>query len=193
MDLAFEMAREALAAGEVPVGCVIVHGESVVARGRNATNATKNATRHAEVEAIDALVAQEGRDRALAILSQSTLFVTVEPCVMCAAVLRLAGLTRVVYGCGNERFGGCGSVLPIATVCRTIPLLTHITQLLGNVQAGLDAPFALPLQCVAGEQAEQAVELLRAFYVQENNNAPDPKRKSGREAKPVVRASQSSA
>ena len=116
MEAAFAMAQEALDVGEVAVGCVVACGGDVIARGRNATNQTKTGTRHAEIEAIDALVAQHGHERAKELLRASDLYVTVEPCIMCAAALRLVGVRRVFFGCINERFGGCGSVLPIATV-----------------------------------------------------------------------------
>ena len=116
MEAAFAMAHEALEVGEVAVGCVVVRGREIIARGRNATNATKNGTRHAELEAIDALVAQHGHARATELLRDIDLYVTVEPCIMCAAALRIVGIRRVFYGCVNERFGGCGSVLPAATV-----------------------------------------------------------------------------
>jgi tRNA-specific adenosine deaminase 2 len=73
------------------------------------------ATRHAELEAIDSILA----DKALTPivtkypLSETTLYVTVEPCIMCASALRQMGIKDVFYGCGNERFGGCGSVLGV--------------------------------------------------------------------------------
>jgi tRNA-specific adenosine deaminase 2 len=102
--------------GEVPVGCVIVHRGNIIAHGRNATNASLNATRHAEIEAIDRIVGEHGAAGALELLRECVLYVTVEPCVMCAAALRIVGLQSVVYGCGNERFGGCGSVLSIHEV-----------------------------------------------------------------------------
>jgi len=108
-------AEEALAAGEVPVGCVFVRDGAVVAKARNRTNELRNATRHAELEAIDTILS----DRALTPqmseypLSETTLYVTVEPCIMCASALRQMGIKYVFYGCGNERFGGCGSVLGV--------------------------------------------------------------------------------
>lgn len=77
---------------------------------------THQATRHAELEAIDAILA----DRALTPdpsdpypLADTTLYVTVEPCIMCASALRQLGIKEVYYGCDNDRFGGCGSVLGV--------------------------------------------------------------------------------
>ena len=68
------------------------------------------ATLHAELEAIDHLLPTHP-----APLSSITLYVTVEPCVMCASALRQIGIGKVVYGCGNDRFGGCGSVIDVNT------------------------------------------------------------------------------
>lgn len=101
-------AEEALHSDEVPVGCVFVKGTAAIARARNRTNEWRNATLHAELEAIDHLLPDNP-----APLSEITLYVTVEPCVMCASALRQIGIGRVVYGCGNERFGGCGSVIDV--------------------------------------------------------------------------------
>ena len=90
-----DVAVEALNAGEVPVGCVIVHGGEVIARGRNEVTETKNATRHAEFVAVDqALAWASGRDPSktreelYAIFRDCDFYVTVEPCIMCAAALR---------------------------------------------------------------------------------------------------------
>jgi tRNA-specific adenosine deaminase 2 len=110
MEAAFACAREALDAGEVPVGCVFVLDGAVVARGRNRTNETRNATRHAELEAIDALLLAAAPDRRAGLLRGATLYVTVEPCIMCAGALRHLGIARAVFGCRNDRFGGCGTV-----------------------------------------------------------------------------------
>ncbi|KAG0588702.1 hypothetical protein KC19_2G262900 [Ceratodon purpureus] len=122
MKLAFAEAKGALARLEVPVGCVIVKDGEVIGRGSNRTNETRNATRHAEMEAIDMVlclwqqsltahsdnVSTEG-------FQQCDLYVTCEPCIMCASALSLLGFRKVYYGCGNDRFGGCGSVLDIHT------------------------------------------------------------------------------
>ncbi|KAG0588701.1 hypothetical protein KC19_2G262900 [Ceratodon purpureus] len=117
-----KLAKGALARLEVPVGCVIVKDGEVIGRGSNRTNETRNATRHAEMEAIDMVlclwqqsltahsdnVSTEG-------FQQCDLYVTCEPCIMCASALSLLGFRKVYYGCGNDRFGGCGSVLDIHT------------------------------------------------------------------------------
>ncbi|XP_044780099.1 tRNA-specific adenosine deaminase 2 isoform X3 [Bubalus bubalis] len=114
-------AKDALDNTEVPVGCLMVYNNEVVGKGRNEVNQTKNlsfqATRHAEMVAIDqALDWCRRRDRSPSeVFEHTVLYVTVEPCIMCAAALRLMRIPLVVYGCQNERFGGCGSVLDIAS------------------------------------------------------------------------------
>ena len=89
-------ARAALVQGEVPVGCVLVRGERIVARGHNRANALRDATRHAELVAIDALLSrpQDGQSDAARTLEGCELFVTCEPCVMCAAAI---GMCSVVH------------------------------------------------------------------------------------------------
>ncbi|XP_062030367.1 tRNA-specific adenosine deaminase TAD2-like isoform X1 [Rosa rugosa] len=96
MELAIEQAKLALDSLEVPVGCVIVEDGKVIACGRNQTNETRNATRHAEMEAIDTLLKQ-WREKRLStsevaeIFSKCNLYVTCEPCIMCAAALSIVG------------------------------------------------------------------------------------------------------
>jgi tRNA-specific adenosine deaminase 2 len=81
------------------------------------------ATRHAELEAIDAILADPDLTppglltSGVYPLANTTLYVTVEPCIMCASALRQMGIERVFYGCANERFGGCGSVLGVNRRC----------------------------------------------------------------------------
>jgi tRNA-specific adenosine deaminase 2 len=158
METAFKLALEALDVGEVPIGCAFVDpaDNQVVAVGRNRTNETGNATRHAEIEAIDQLVAKGITD-----LSGLSLFVTVEPCIMCAAALRMLRAKQVFFGCFNERFGGCGSIMS-----------AHIMQL--KQWPILDAKPA------DKDSARRAVLLLRRFYMRENERAPTPRKKSNR-------------
>ena len=106
MDLALELAREAAAEGEVPVGCVIVRGEEVVGRGRNRREGNKSALAHAEIEAIGEACARLGGWR----LWECTLYVTLEPCPMCAGAIINARIKRVVYGAGDKKCGACGGV-----------------------------------------------------------------------------------
>ena len=104
MGEALREAEVALAASEVPVGCVYVHPErGVVMRGHNRTVASCNNTRHAELEAADRFLLGGGE---LCALAESTLYVTVEPCIMCAFGLRQLGVRRFVFGKGCRRDGG---------------------------------------------------------------------------------------
>ena len=94
-------------AGEVPVGAVIVYGGEIIARGRNARESDKNALRHAELTAIDIACGVRGGWR----LTDCTLYVTLEPCPMCAGAIINARIPRVVYGAKDARAGALGSVL----------------------------------------------------------------------------------
>ena len=106
MDLALELAKEAAAEGEVPVGCVITRGEEVVGRGRNRREGDKSALAHAEIEAIGEACRNLGGWR----LWECTLYVTLEPCPMCAGAIINARIPRVVYGAGDAKCGACGGV-----------------------------------------------------------------------------------
>ena len=123
-------AREALKVGEVPVGCIMVYKNEVIGTGRNEVNETKNATRHAEMVAIDQvkLWCKNERLSFEDVLRDCSLYVTVEPCIMCAAALRLLGIPKVVFGCANERFGGCGSILSIHTDNYSTDVSCHSTK-----------------------------------------------------------------
>ncbi len=106
MGEAMKLAREAFDAGEVPVGCVIVRGDEIVGRGRNRREEEKNALAHAEIEAIHDACSRLGGWR----LWECTLYVTLEPCPMCAGAIINARIPRVVYGAGDEKCGAAGSV-----------------------------------------------------------------------------------
>ena len=106
MDLALELARQAAEEGEVPVGCVIVRGDTVVGRGRNRRETGKSALAHAEIEAIGEACRNLGGWR----LWECTLYVTLEPCPMCAGAIINARIPRVVYGAGDKKCGACGGV-----------------------------------------------------------------------------------
>jgi tRNA-specific adenosine deaminase 2 len=230
MREALKVAKAALEIGEVPVGCVLVlqdhpslpDGESViVSHGANQVNATRDATRHAEVVAIDRLLtdgmstdqlrlppdvgtkaapgahaipdqvrkAREAQwdDRWVNVPDQSDhwkngygwrnntkselrsvdifqhchLYVTCEPCIMCAAALATVGIKRVVFGCRNDRFGGCGSLLHLHTKEKEEK---HVRTSQGY---GI----------TKGVLEQEAITLLRSFYDRENFHAPDHKRK----------------
>ena len=107
MREALALAREAAADGEVPVGCVVTHGERIVGRGRNRRECGKSALAHAELEAIAEACRALGTWR----LDGCTLYVTLEPCPMCAGAIINARIPVVVYGAKEPNFGSCGSVL----------------------------------------------------------------------------------
>ena len=103
MDEALKLAREAFDDGEVPVGCVIVRGDEIVGRGRNRREKDKSALAHAELEAIADACKNLGGWR----LWECTLYVTLEPCPMCAGAIINARIPRVVYGASDAK---CGAV-----------------------------------------------------------------------------------
>lgn len=101
MTMALSEAKKAFAMGEVPVGCVIVADGQVVGRGHNLTETLVDVTAHAEMQAITAATNTLGGKY----LTQCTLYVTVEPCVMCAGAIGWAQVKRVVYGASDEKRG----------------------------------------------------------------------------------------
>ena len=243
MRQALRVAEHALTLGEVPVGCVIVlpatgpssssssiteekeirESSVILSHGANQVNATRDATRHAEIVAIDRMitggassdylqlpwsvmrrkstitklssfqpqqqddddVSEEpqywnntnkglgwgsGRIYSTAILSQCHLYVTCEPCIMCAAALATVGIGKVIFGCRNDRFGGCGSILSL-----------HNNN---NHQNNTDSsnnkhvvPYHTSYPIVEGILKDEAIHLLQCFYNRENFHAPNDKRK----------------
>ncbi|KAG6149668.1 hypothetical protein E4U37_006696 [Claviceps purpurea] len=252
---ALDMARLALRTNETPVGCVLVHNGTIIAKGMNATNVTRNGTRHAEFMAVSALLSYPPKDgprttslkpkrppRVLEdanetvwvdarppdegnedgrmghlypygqkfhpdarvsreILRECILYVTVEPCVMCASLLRQLGIKKVYFGAVNDKFGGTGGVFSIHA--NSLPIREDGTTASahptprpsqlpdgsgtlgtsyppgggdgGNVEAGYEIE--------GGWGRDEAVGLLRRFYVQENGRAPVPRKKEGRAAR----------
>mmetsp|Transcript_6423 Transcript_6423/g.11124 ORF Transcript_6423/g.11124 Transcript_6423/m.11124 type:complete len:186 (-) Transcript_6423:14-571(-) len=153
----YELMREALGeayaaleAQEVPVGCVIVRNDKVIAKGQNMPNRTKDATTHAEFIAIDKVVEAEGDS---CVFHDCDLYVTVEPCIMCASALLILGFRRVLFGCSNQRFGGCGSVIAL---CDKEKYGLHYK---GYV-------------CIAGLYSDEAIALLKKFYDTPNPHIP---------------------
>ncbi|KAK4443707.1 tRNA-specific adenosine deaminase subunit TAD2 [Podospora aff. communis PSN243] len=276
MREALDMARLALKTNETPVGCVLVYNDRVIAKGMNATNVSRNGTRHAELMAICALLSYspasdtepsnssspvkpsaasmplgtrtnqarapraetsawgdvDPRDGHLypygqklhpsprvnkSIITDCVLYVTVEPCVMCASLLRQLGIKKVYFGAVNDKFGGTGGVFRIHqnspyTAMAPPPLPTSqegkgVAKMVveqrsvspnapapdeqaavgsvsndaplsgdgGNVERGYEAE--------GGWGRDEAVTLLRQFYVQENGRAPVPRKKEGRAAR----------
>ena len=101
MDMALEEARAAQARGEVPVGCVIVRGSEVIVRAGNRTVADRDPTGHAELLALRAAAATIGSER----LGDCDLYVTLEPCAMCAAAMSFARIRRLYYGAADPKGG----------------------------------------------------------------------------------------
>lgn len=137
MRAALELAEQAAEEGEVPVGAVCVLGDTVVSTGRNRREKDKNALAHAELEAIDGACRALGGWR----LWQCELYVTLEPCPMCAGAIINSRIRRVVYGAEDPKAGSCGSVVDL---------------------------FALPYnhrpQVEGGLLADEAAEQLRGFF-----------------------------
>lgn len=110
MKMALELARQAEQAGEVPVGAIVVLGDTVLGRGFNSPIRLNDPTAHAEILAIREAAAALGNYR----LEGSTLYVTLEPCVMCAGALVAARIARLVFGSRDLRFGGVRSKFRLA-------------------------------------------------------------------------------
>jgi tRNA(adenine34) deaminase len=138
MREAIALARAAEAAGEVPVGAVVVSGEEIIGRGSNCPISHVDPTAHAEMLALREASASTGNYR----LENSTLYVTLEPCVMCAGALVAARLQRLVFGTRDLRFGGVRSKFRIADS----ELLNHRVEI------------------VEGVLATECVELMRRFF-----------------------------
>jgi len=109
MRLALELAEQAALEGEVPVGCVIVSDGEIVGRGRNRREVGKSALAHAEIEAIADACRNLGGWR----LWKATLYVTLEPCPMCAGAIINARIPRVVYGAKDAKAGSCASIVDL--------------------------------------------------------------------------------
>lgn len=109
MREALKQAKKAYALGEVPIGCVIVHEGVIIGRGYNRRNTDKNTLAHAEITAINKASKKIGDWR----LEECTLYVTLEPCQMCAGAIVQARIPEVVMGCMNPKAGCAGSVLNI--------------------------------------------------------------------------------
>ena len=133
MRRALDLAREAAAAGEVPVGAVITLGDEIVAESRNAMRSGNDPTAHAEMEAIRAAAAKLGTSR----LDECTLWVTLEPCAMCAAAVSVARVKALRFGAEDPKGGG---VVHGARIFAQ-PTCHHRPDVLGGI--GEDAAAAL--------------------------------------------------
>ena len=145
MRAALREARASEAADEVPVGCVIVHEGIVIGRGHNQVESLQDATAHAEVLAIGAASNALHSWR----LNECTMYVTLEPCSMCAGAIVLARVGRLVYGAPDPKAGACGSVLDVIRE----PRLNHRVEI------------------ASGVLAEDAGALLRHFFARKRREA----------------------
>lgn len=140
MGAALDEARAAAQAGEVPVGAVVLRGDTIVARAQNRMQRDRDATAHAELQALREAARVLDQER----LVGCTLVVTLEPCAMCAGAIVLSRVDRVVFGAWDDKAGMCGSV---GDVVRH-PRLNHRPQLQGGVLA------------------DDSAALLRAFFAE---------------------------
>lgn len=138
MRAALALASDAAAASEVPVGALVVADERIVGRGWNAPIGLRDPTAHAEIRALRDAAATLGNYR----LPDCTLYVTLEPCAMCAGAIQHARIARVVYGASDPKTGACGSVVDLFAD----PRLNHHATVTGGV-----------LQ-------QESVALLRGFF-----------------------------
>ena len=127
MRRALDLARAAAARGEVPVGALLVRGDEVLGEGANCPIGTHDPTAHAEIQALRAAGAQVGDYR----LAGTTLYVTLEPCIMCAAALVHARVSRVVFGAWDPKGGAAGSLTDVFNIAG----LNHRVDVFGGVLA----------------------------------------------------------
>ena len=138
MEAALDEARKSAEHGEVPIGAVVVHGDQIVGRGGNRTETLQDPTAHAEILALRAASDRLGSWR----LTGATLYVTLEPCAMCAGACVLGRIDRLVYGADDPKAGMCGS-------------LENLVQ---------DTRLNHRVDVVRGVRAEECGELLREFF-----------------------------
>lgn len=141
MGEALKEAQAAFDEGEVPVGAVVVLDNAIIGRGHNRTEGLQDPTGHAEIIALSAAANSQNNWR----LAGATVYSTVEPCVMCTGALVLSRVKRLVFGCRDEKFGGCGSVLDIPMTAR----LNH------------------RFEVRSGVRAEETARLLKEFFIKQ--------------------------
>lgn len=110
MTEALKMAKEAMQQGEIPIGAVIVQDGTIIGRGRNKRKECSSPLAHAEIEALNDAAKKLNNWR----FDDATIYVTLEPCIMCAAALVQTRIKRIVFGASDEKGGGCGSLYNIA-------------------------------------------------------------------------------
>ncbi|OGA69426.1 MAG: tRNA-specific adenosine deaminase [Betaproteobacteria bacterium RIFCSPLOWO2_12_FULL_65_14] len=146
MREALSLATQAAARGEVPVGALVVRDGSILGRGFNCPISTADPTAHAEVRAMREAATAIGNYR----LAGCTLYVTLEPCAMCAGAIMQARIARVVYGAADPKTGACGSVVDLFAERR----LNHHAEVTAGVLAG------------------ECGEMLTAFFAARRNRQP---------------------
>ena len=150
MIRALELARQAADAGETPVGAVIVHDGEIIGSGHNLVETDKDPTAHAEIVALREATRRMGDWR----LPDATVYVTLEPCIMCASALIHARVKCVVFGAWDDRWGGMGSLFDFSHD----PRINH------------------EIEVVSGFMAEESAELLRTFFRKVRHDTPDTAR-----------------
>ena len=141
MTVALDEARAAGAAGDVPVGCVIVADDKLIGRGRNRREQDRDPTAHAEVVALREAAHAQGHWRV-----EATLYVTQEPCPMCAGALVNARVTRLVYGCANPKAGAVHSLFSLVSDARLNHRIDVTSGILAAECAGLLSQFFAELR-----------------------------------------------
>ena len=144
----------------MPVGCVIVENNSkVIASAHNQTNVTGNATKHCEIVCIQELASKHS----IYELTNCYLYVTVEPCIMCASALKIMNVEKVFFGCANTKFGGNGSVYSL-----------HESESLGFPSECFLSSY--PSIKIGGEYEQSAIRILKTFYESGNDSLSLEKR-----------------
>ena len=146
MEAALDEARNGADSGEVPIGAVVVHDGAIIARGQNRVLRNNDPTAHAEIVALRGAAEALGNYR----LNGCTLYVTLEPCSMCAGAMIHARIDRLVFAAADPKAGACGSVLEVLNH----PRLNH------------------QMQVEQGIMAEQAGDLLRTFFRERRAASP---------------------
>jgi len=167
-----------------------VHQGRIIAKGRNRTNEGRNATLHAEFDALRHLLPdrshtvtpqltrpftpQEGERKVWETpLEGVVLYVTVEPCIMCAAAMRQVGIEKVIYGCGNDRFGGTGGVQSIHSESVLFLSRNSSFDLITDrfvIVTSTRLLYSPPYPAYGNYRREEAIMLLRRFYLTENTS-----------------------
>ncbi|MCL2621141.1 MAG: tRNA adenosine(34) deaminase TadA [Defluviitaleaceae bacterium] len=146
MKHALELAQKAADANEVPVGCVIIHDGAIIGQGYNLRNTKGNTLYHAEISAIDQACQYLGDWR----LDNCTMYVTLEPCPMCAGAILQARLPRLVFGATNPKAGAVGSVIDLLST----------------------EGFNHKVEVTQGVLRDQCVNIIKCFFAQFRKNNP---------------------